>query len=298
MNMKHIDWDDLRLFLAVARQTSIRQAAIALNVSHSTVLRRINTFEKTLGTRLFERQANGYFMTAAGEGMLESATKIEAEMTTVNDKAAGYERASSSKIRITLPGIFCSHLLMPEFAIFQRENPEVILEIIPGYAMANLAKREADVAIRVSNDPPNDLVGRHVLDMGRATYVRKDLVEKYGTECPDKVGWVSWSDHPSSQLWKEESDYPEAATSLVTSDPISALTAVKAGMGMSLLPCFVGDKEDELCRMPPGSLHWCTNVWVLTHEDLRNTARIQNFTAFISTAIRQHRDLIEGKRQK
>ena len=69
-------------------------------------------------------------------------------------------------------------------------------------------------------------------------------------------------------------------------------------MGMSLLPCFVGDREDDLCRVPPGTLHWSSNIWVLTHEDLRHTARIQNFTAFISKAIRGQRDLIEGHTTK
>ena len=308
MSITSDNWDDLRIFLAVARKTSIRQAAIKLNVSHSTVLRRIDRFESHLGIRLFERQPDGYFMTTAGEELLTSAVQVEEEIIAAARRVAGHDQQVNSMITVTLPDIFCSHLLMPDFAAYQRANPEILLEIAPGYKMANLARREADVAIRVSNNPPDDLVGRRVLDMARATYGRRDLVEKYGEKCAETIGWISWntdqaphqrsekSAHhgPVSQQWKEESDFPDAPTSICIPDPVTALAAAKQGMGIVLLPCFVGDPEPDLCRLPPGSFHRSTNIWVLTHEDLRNTARIKNFTGFIYDAIRKHHRLIEG----
>jgi len=247
-------------------------------------------------------------MTTAGEELLTSAVQVEEEILAAGRRVAGHDQQLNSMITITLPDIFCSHLLMPDLAAYQRANPETLLEIVPGYTMANLARREADVAIRVSNNPPDDLVGRRVLDMARATYGRRDLVEKHGKKCADTIGWISWnSDHaphkrsgkagyhgPVSQQWKDESDFPDAPTSICISDPVSALAAAKQGMGIVLLPCFVGDPDPDLCRLPPGSLHRSTNIWVLTHEDLRNTARIKNFTGFIYDAIRKRHGVIEG----
>jgi len=308
MSITSDNWDDLRIFLAVARKTSIRQAAIKLNVSHSTVLRRINGFENHLGMRLFERQPDGYYMTTAGEELLSSAIQIEEEILAASRRVAGHDQHLNSMITVTLPDIFSSHLLMPDFAAYQKANPDILLEIVPGYTMANLARREADVAIRVSNNPPDDLVGRRVLDMARATYGRRDLVEKYGKKCAETIGWISWnsgqaphqragrSGHhaPVSQQWKDESDFPDAPISICIPDPASALAAAKQGMGIVLLPCFIGDPDPDLCRVPPGSLHRSTNIWVLTHEDLRNTARIKNFTGFICDAIHKRHDLIEG----
>jgi len=309
MDTNSDNWDDLRIFLAVARKTSIRQAAISLGISHSTVLRRINGLEHHIGMRLFERQADGYFMTPAGEDLLASAIEIEDEVLAAKLRFVGHEQQVSSKIVITLPDVFSTHLLMPDFAMYQRENPETLLEIVSTYAMADLAKREADVAIRVSNNPPDDLVGRRVLDMARAAYACRDMVEKHGEKCAEILGWIGWGEKSAphqrspkktshrapSSPWKEESDFPNAPTRLCIPDPVSALAAAKEGMGMVMLPCFMGDADPAVCRVPPGSLHRSTSIWVLTHQDLRNTARIQNFTAFIAAAIRQKRALIEGK---
>lgn len=260
------------------------------------MLRRITGFEEALGVRLFERMSNGYFTTPAGEEMLRSALRIEEEASNTDRRLAGRDNLLSGRIRVTLPGVLATHLLMPELAAFGRSHPDIKLEVIPTYSLYDLAKREADVAIRMSNDPPDDLVGRRVVTVAKAGYVCRDYISEGGLATnSSELSWIGWTDDPSSLQWVKESDFPDTPVGAIIDDPSATLEAVKAGVGMAMLPCFMADREPEIYRMPPGTLLRQRDLWILTHENLRNTVRIRAFTSFMADAILRHRDLIEGK---
>lgn len=289
------DWDDYRIFLAVARGNSVRKAAGELGVSHSTVLRRVTAFEEALGVRLFERLPTGYFTTEAGDELYHSARRIEEETTAANRRIAGRDTQLNGTISVTMPGVFATHLLMPDLAAFRQAHPGIELEVIPTYSLADLARREADVAIRVSNDPPEDLFGRRILQIAKAVYVCADHLpdSEHGAVSPS-LRWIGRTGTPSLLQWMQVSDFPDIPIGPVISDPHAALEAVKAGMGMAMLPCFMADADPDLYRMPPGTLVR-RDLWVLTHEDMRNTARIRKFITFMAEALLKHRDLLEGK---
>jgi len=289
------NWDDHRFFLAIARESSVRKAASSLSVSHSTVLRRITAFEENLNVRLFERLPTGYFTTPAGEDMLSSAQRIEEEALGASRRVAGRDTQLSGNVRITLPSALATHLLMSDLAAFDREHPEINLELILTYTIANLAKREADVAIRLSNDPPDDLVGRRILHMSNAAYVAKEyLPNGDNKQTAAQLKWIGYSEKSSMQ-WVEDSDFPNVPVGACIEDPLARMEAVRAGVGMAMLPCFMADVQPDLHRMPPGTLRPHKDVWVLTHKDLRNTARIRKFTRFVADALDDKRDLLEGR---
>ncbi len=297
------NWDNRRIFLEVARYASLRKAAEKLGISRSTVMRRITALEDELGTRLFERLPEGYYTTEAGAAMLRSAERIEAETTEVDRQISGRDAELAGKIRISIPGLLATHLLMPDFAAFSRANPAIKLQIALNYEMVDLAKREADVAVRVSNDPSQYLVGRRVLTMARAAYVNNEFLPGDQLDGPETssgplLSWIGSSDDPSSQQWIKETDFPEIPVGSIIENPHETLTAVRAGLGMAVLPCFMGDATPGVFRMPPGSSILKTDIWVLTHEDMRNTARIRKFTSFIADALLRHRDLVEGKKPR
>ncbi len=290
------NWDELRYFLAVARKGSVRGAAIMLGVNHSTVSRRIDAFEKTLGVRLFERLPSGYFVTPAGEEMLQSAEQIENAVAAINRHVTGRDTRLSGLLRVTLHDSLAQNLLMPDLAAFCEVYPGIELELVISHSMADLARREADIAVRVSNDPPDSLFGRRILRYAAAIYASQDYLARHQpTNGGSNLTWIGWNDSVPDPQWVRESPYPEARARNRIPNPLAQLAAAKAGMGLSMLPCFIGDTEPTLRRLPPATAMPSRDIWLLTHEDLRKTARVQHFLRFMAKAILAKRDLLEGR---
>lgn len=290
------DWDNLRYFLAVARKGSIRGAATTLGVNHSTVSRRIDGFEKKLGVRLFERFSSGYLVTPAGEEMRQSAEQIESQVAIIDRRVVGRDSRLCGLLRVTLHDSLAQKLLMPDFAAFCAQYREIELELLISNSMANLARREADIAIRISNDPPDSLIGRRLLKYANAIYASHDYLKTHDFSCGGKhLTWVGWNDTVPDPQWVRESPFPKAPARNRIIHPMMQMEAAKAGMGLAMLPCFLGDTEPGLARVPPGAAIPSRDIWLLTHEDLRHTARVRRFLDFMARAILARRDLLEGR---
>lgn len=286
------DWDDLRHFLAVARRGSVRAAAADLRVTHSTVSRRIDAFEERLGVRLFERLPGGYLLTASGEEMRVSAERIEREMDAANRRLAGRDTRLSGVLRVTLPDSLAQCLLMPDIVAFGAAHPAIELDLRVSSSMADLTRREADVAIRLSNDPPGHLVGRRLLRYARAIYASNDYV---AARTAGAYAWIGWDDPVPDPQWVREGSYPRVPARNRLANTMVQFAAAKAGMGIALLPCYMADVEPTLRRLPPATPMPDRDVWLLTHEDLRHTARVRRFLDVMAAAILDKRDLMEGR---
>ncbi|MBI3452433.1 MAG: LysR family transcriptional regulator [Rhodospirillales bacterium] len=292
-----MNWDDLRIFLAVVRSGSVRAAANALGVNHSTVSRRIDAFEKKLEVRLFERLPTGYLTTAEGEDMLQGAQRIEAEYAALDRRVVGRDARLTGLVRVTMPGALATLLLIPDLARFTEAYPDIEIELDASYKVADLSRREADVAIRLTNDPPDRLVGRRLLKFAKAIYASHTyLARRARVGEPPSFSWISWDDPSSGPQWAQNSPYPKAPIRHRVGDPAALLAAVKADMGIAMLPCFMGDAEPSLRRLAAADPVHGRDLWLLTHEDLRRTARIRKFLDFMADAILRHRDLLEGRR--
>jgi DNA-binding transcriptional LysR family regulator len=290
------DWDDLRYFLAVARKGSIRAAAAALAVNHSTVSRRIDAFEERANARLFERLPSGYVLTEAGEHILELVERIEANAIAVGRRLAGRDLELSGTLRATLPNTIATRLIMPDLVAFSEMYPEISLAINVSSSMADLTRRQADVAIRVSNDPPGNLVGRRLVKYARSVYASEQYLARHDVLSePGRLEWIGWNDTVAKPQWVRESLYPDAIVRHSVPNTMAHLEAAKNAMGLCMLPCFIGDTEPSLRRLPPGHAEPDREIWLLTHEDLRHTARVRRFMDFIANAVLAKKDLLEGR---
>ncbi|MEM7020729.1 MAG: LysR family transcriptional regulator, partial [Pseudomonadota bacterium] len=162
MNLSQIDWDDLRFFLAVARTGTVTGAARRLSVNHSTVTRRITAFEKKVGVRLFERLSTGYVTTPAGEDVLNHAERMETEFNAMERHIAGRDDKLGGPLCVTAPATLINNLFMPHIARFIEIYPDIELQLMASYENINLNRREADIAIRITNNPSENLVGRRL----------------------------------------------------------------------------------------------------------------------------------------
>ena len=163
-------WDDIRLVKAIADAKGLAGAAARLGVNHSTVFRRLGQLETLLGVTLFERHRAGYALTGAGEEMAALAGRIEDDVTALGRRLAGRQPLPAGELRVTTSDTLLTYLLTPLFADFQRQCPDVRLDVVVGNQALNLSKRDADVAIRASDHPPETLVGRRVARIAWALY--------------------------------------------------------------------------------------------------------------------------------
>ncbi|MFC5444303.1 LysR family transcriptional regulator [Rhizobium halophytocola] len=291
-----IDWDDIRYFLAVARAGSVRAAAEGLGVNHSTVLRRIAQLEERLGAHMFEKLPSGYRLTTAGEEVLELASQMEASSHQLESRVLGRDQGVRGLLRVTLAPTLVTHLLMPDLAAFARLHPDIEMEILSSGELANLTNREADVAVRVVYDRktlPLNLHGLKGPEISGGVYIARDRLAAWRAGAPDPIRWIVISMHGLPD-WAGEGEVRTAGVPFRTTDGEAQLAAVRQGLGITTLPCFVGDADPLLSRVPGTDLHLHGTLWLLTQGETRKTKRVRLFTEFLSRRLAAHAPLLAG----
>ncbi|MEN2790295.1 LysR family transcriptional regulator [Sphingomonas oligophenolica] len=291
-----IDWDDVRYFLAVARGGSVRAAAGNLGVNHSTVLRRIAQLEEHLGAQMFERLPSGYRLTAAGEEVVELASQMEASSHQLETRVFGRDQSVRGLLRVTLPPPLTAYLLMPDFADFVRLHPDIEMEILSSGELANLTNREADVAIRVVYDRealPLNLHGLKGPETFGGFYLSGARLAEWRAGSPEPR-WITVSGHGVPD-WAREAEARIKNVPFRTTDFDAQLAAVRQGIGITILPCFVGDADPLLERVPDTDLHLYGSVWLLTQGETRKTKRVRLFTEFVSRRLAAYAALLSGQ---
>ncbi len=295
-----LDWNDLRIVQAITRTGSVAGAARQLGVHQSTVFRRLNALEKELGVRLFERLPSGYIPTPAGEEFCQTAEGVEADIAALSRRISGRDMRPSGTVRVTTADIFLLKLLTPCFAAFQKAYPEIELEAIASLELFNLTKRDADVAIRTSNRPPETLVGRRIASMATAIYGSRAYLETHpNLKDLSKHHWVGYDEGfvaLDSIRWLERK-FPGIRFRYRVNTGMGMLEAVKAGLGLGAVPCFLAESEPDLRIVHPPIPELDKGLWILTHDDLRYVARVRTFIDFVAGAIAPDRQLLEGRKR-
>ena len=287
-----MNWDDLRLFLAVARTGSISGAAKHLGVQHSTVSRRMRQLEEKLGTRLIERKKSGYELTQAGENVKQAANRIEFEVLGVDSSLSGKDTNLVGPLRVTAINNMASTVLMPMFARFNESHPQVELHIMVNNNDASLSQREADIAIRLTNTPTDTLIGKRMVTVASTIYGSRTYLEQLGKRDMEPK-WIGVECCNFHKTWTKQSRR-EQSHNFYSDDTLLTLAAIREGLGISYLPCFMGDTDPLLERYcEPDPAH-DLGLWILLHPDLKRTARVLAFRKYIANAINEKKALFNG----
>jgi DNA-binding transcriptional LysR family regulator len=299
MARTRLDWTDLQFVLAVAHRGSVAAAARALGVNHTTVLRRIQAFEARHGVRLFDRLPTGYATTAAGENVLASARSIAELVDDLEGRIAGRDLRLEGLLRVTTTDTLMASILPPVLAGFQRQHPAVRLEVSVAAELANLGRREADVAIRVTSAPPDMLIGRRICAVGMGIYrACGDPLPPTSVSALLGDKWIDLSDGFAETIvgrWMRANVHEDRIV-LRTDNFIAMAKAAAAGIGLAALPAYLGDTMPDLelataVILPRSS----PSLWILSHKDLRRNARVRAFTEFAGAALMRERDRLEGR---
>lgn len=290
----NLNWDDVRLFLAVAREGSISGGARVLGVRHSTVSRRMRSLEESLGVRLIERKKSGYELTQAGEHLKLAASNMEHEVLQVDSKLGGQDARLQGELRVTAINSMASTILMPMFTGFNRQYPDVELHIMTSNKNISLVERNADIAIRLTNTPTDALIGKRIATVATTIYgSRQYLAEQRQTGA--KADWIGVSCCGFHQSWTNKKAGPQRRHFNVD-DTLLTLAALKQQQGLAYLPCFMGDQDPELERICPPDPQMNLGLWLLIHPDLKKTARVIAFCDYLIHAMKEQEDLLAGLR--
>lgn len=293
------NWDDLRYFLAVARDGSLTRAAQTLGVNHSTVSRRITAFEDKLGARLFDRSVSGFVVTQAGQEMMQTTERVEKEITLLDRQILSRDMTMTGPLRIATPAALIATFLMADIASFATQNPDVEINILSSDALINLHNHEADVAIRSTATPPENLIGRRLTPVAKAVYASSKYLEHH--KCNARTirdhrehRWVCSSREGTNPSWLTKY-FPSARTGCQVDTLLALIQAVKHGIGIGELHCRFGDTDPDLHRLYPFKTKLDTDFWILYHPDLHHTARVRAFTSHIAEAFARERHLYAGE---
>lgn len=288
MNEQQIRWDDLQIVLAIAEAGSLSGASRALRISHATVFRRLSEMERRLGVTLFERSRTGYTPSLAGSDLAASAKRVQSEINGAERRIIGHDLTLTGSLRITTTDTLFAGLLSPLLANFRQRYPEITLEVAISNQLQSLSRREADIAIRPTRNPPETLVGRKVSDIALAIYGQKTHWQN--TPLPldlaslQTENWIDPDVHLGDATLEKWMMGKSVAYKL--DSMLGMQSAVRHGAGIAVLPCYRGDADEALLRLSDPVEVLTTQLWLLTHPDLRHVARVRAFMEAMTEGVR------------
>lgn len=293
-----MDWNDLQTLLALTEHGGLNGGAAALGVHPTTVSRRVRDLEAREQVRLFERYKHGVTLTDAGAEAAEVAREVRDLVDGLTTRLQGRDTRLQGSLRLTsVDSILTSW--MPHFRRFADQFPDIQLELSSGMKMANMTQREADVAVRIAGGAPDHLIGSRMCEVAHAVYGSAELLDAYGPDAGrGDYPWVAYD----LSVFRGVDQYlaarhPEARVAMRVPRIDLLLSAIEHGVGIGILNCHAGDSNPRLRRLGPADAGR-SQLWILTHPELRGTARISTFTRFVRGIVAEERDLWEGRRPR
>ena len=285
--MQHINWDNLRYVLMVANKGSIAAAARELRVNRTTVLRRINTFQENLNCRIFERGDAGYVLTPEAEKMIHAAREVENTLFDMQREIEGHELKLEGELRVTTTDSFMVSVLGPHLASFSRKHPHIVVDLLVTNSILDLNRRDADIAIRPTRNPDGKLVGRRLCDVGFGVYTNDRSLVSLGQAELFQQSWIGFAD---SLLATPVGDWFEKTIKrnrivLCCDSFVAVRAAAESGIGLALMPRFLGDASAALHPVDVDTRALTTGLWILTHPDLVRSARVHAFIQHFTEAL-------------
>lgn len=290
MHVMQVNWDDMRTVLALVRAGTLAGAAEALGVTYTTVARRVHRAEDMLGQVLFERHPEGYLATAEAHSMAAAAEQMEQQEHQLLRQLAGQDQSLSGPFTLTAPQLLIQAHLGPLLVEFSHQYPEIDLTVKASNDLLNLNRREADLAIRISGDPGDTLVGRRLTLQRSACFAAPKVAERAAADPKAVLDWIQYSEHvsvPKAAL----AQYPNARVRGRFDDMVAMVAAARSGMGALRMPVFLGRATAGLVPLSQVATTSYAPIWMLSHRDLQHARKVAAFKDLLVPWFKQHADL-------
>ncbi len=280
-----MDWDDFKFVHTLARAGTVRQAGATLGVHASTVVRRLDAMERNLGVKLFSRTRDGMRLLPAGQEVLEALDRVALELETITRRLRARDASLAGSVSLSAPELLLT-LLLPDLCQFKTEYPELRLDLRPLELPDGVESGPADLAIRETNNPSPDLIGRNLGRYAMAIYGTPELLNRSEPAArPEGLCWIDAAQPHTAAAELKRRFYPAVEQLFVSESASVRLAALRLGLGIGPLPCVVGDCHAELARAAAEPLE-VGGLWLLSHPDLRQVPRVQALSGFVQTVFR------------
>jgi DNA-binding transcriptional LysR family regulator len=291
------NWDDLRFVLALAKAGSLAKAGKELGVDHTTVGRRVEALEESLQVKLFTRTTGGYILTLEAEGLLPDIRRVEDAVLALSRNAHTQDDSLVGTVRVTSAETFGAAYLAPLLANFGKRNPGLTVELHTGKDILDLARREADIAVRMFRSRHEDLVVKRAGELAHGLYATKSYLDKQPLKNAKQL-----CEHPlltgeSGPGIVETHWFAELASQakpvFVSNLTLALLEAARAGAGIAVLPRYMGDRDKQLVHLPMPSEPRET-IWITVHRDLRQARRVRVVLDYLNDCLTRDKTLLLG----
>lgn len=295
-----MDWDNLRVFLEIARSETLVQAARRLGMDHSTVSRRLRRFEQQLGSQLFERNNQGAALTPQGYQLLEYARQMESTLQQATEHVAGHDRQLFGRVRIGATEGFGSYVLAPLLAHFCHRHPQIAADVLPVPRFVNLSKHEADVAISIERPQSGPYIVSKLTDYRLGLYATAGYLERHAPiRQRDDLAAHALIGYADDLLFSEELRYlgdiaPCARLNVRSSSVIAQFTAAQRGFGLAVLPCFLASHSDSLLPVLAHDVQVVRQFWIVAPQERRHLARVAALWDYLRAAMDANRPFMMG----
>jgi DNA-binding transcriptional LysR family regulator len=282
--MQISDWNDLRLFLVAAEENSVASAARAIGVVPSTLWRHLRKFESRMGTPLFVRNNRGYVLTDCGLTLREHARQVRALIMSASEQCATYEQPCG-RLRLATSDALIPHIVAPTVKALRQTHPQLIVEVTISNSMADVERYEADLALRVTGQPPPNLIGRKMGELVFGIYGASATADK--AKDLNKSQWVIPSERHKgfvTQTWLQE-HYPHARIACQVDSMLALVGMIETGMGLGLLPRHIGKHRRMLREIDIDTPMPRLPLWLLHHPDMKNSKNIRVFAGALSPVV-------------
>ncbi len=289
----YMNLDDLKYFLALARERTMSGAGKKLRVKHTTVARRVASLEEEFGSRLFDRLPEGHFLTQAGENLFKHAVNIEEQAYEAQRDLLGRDAKLEGPLKVTAPYDFFCNVIAPRLQEFTDAYADIDLEFICSPALLDLATLEADIALRLTATPPDNLIGRQILPLRHGVYGSETYLN--GERPVDRL--ILWRSERVLPAWARD-HFPDGQVLVHTDEAETMLAMVRNHMGLARMACYIAEVEPSLRRLDVSLTPSNWGVWILNHTDLRSTARVRVCKEFLTSIVQGQSATILGEASK
>lgn len=295
---KAMNWHDIKIFLEVARTERLSVAAKRLQIDASTISRRLHKLEESLATQLFQRTVNGHILTQDGERLLASARRMEQDAAFAFENIKQHNNENSGLVRLGVTEAFGNYFIAPNLLTLQQSSPGIQIDLLHFSRGVKISRNEADIAIAVEKPKSTSMIITKLCDYQLQLYASQEYISTHGDITTDNLVHHHWVSYIDDLLFTEQLAYlkelnTQIKPSFRSTSVISQYSAIKSGLGIGILPCFLAEQDTSLVKICPAEIVIERSFWLVTHPEIKRLARVGTVWEYLKQQAKQHHSLLK-----